>query len=353
VPTFSADTLLTFADAIFQAQGVPAAEAAIVARSLLDANLAGHDSHGLIRVMQYVKALEDGVLKAGVELSILHQTPAVLHCDAQWGLGQVQAHRLLQRLVPMARGLGLAAGTLLQCGHIGRLGEYGEAAAAHGLAFMASVNNHGFGRAVAPPGGKEGRIATNPLCMAVPTGARGQPADAIVLDIGTSVAAEGKIRVAFNKGEQVPPGFLLDGDGKPTRDPGTFYRQPYGTILPLGGSQAYKGFGLGLLLDMFVGGLAGSPCSRPEIQPRSANAVLFVVFDARHFAGMDHLLTEVNDLAENVRTCPRTEAGQEILLPGDPERQQRARRSKAGISLDDTTWGQLTELAGQLGVQVP
>src|SRR5262249_2274334 len=158
---------------------------------------------------------------------------AVLCADGQWGLGQVQAHRLLDRLVPMARTIGLAAGTLLQCGHIGRLGEYGEKAAAQGLVLFATVNNHGFGRAVAPPGGHVGKIGTNPVCYAVP--ADEAP---IVLDIGTSVCAEGKVRVCFNKGVPVPEGWLLDSDGKPTTDPGVLYNDRGGTILPLGGTQA-------------------------------------------------------------------------------------------------------------------
>jgi uncharacterized oxidoreductase len=346
VPTLRAESLTSFARALFTAAGVPAEEADVVARSLVDANLAGHDSHGVIRVPQYLKALADGLLRVGVPLSVLSQTPAVLACDGGWGLGQVQAHRLLARLVPLARSVGLAAGTLRQCGHIGRLGEYGELAARQGLAFLATVNNHGFGRAVAPPGGAEGRIGTNPLCLAVPA------AEApVVLDIGTSVCAEGKVRVAFNKGVPVPEGWLLDAEGRPTTDPGVLYREPRGTILPLGGAQAYKGFGLGLLLDMLAGGLTGAPCSRPEIGPRSANAVLFVLFDPARFAGAGHFATEVADLCANVRSC-RPAPGGAIQLPGDPERQTRQRRLAEGIPLDEGTWAQLTDLAARLGVRV-
>ncbi len=344
MPTIAADKLVPFATACFRARGVPPSDAEVVARSLVDANLAGHDSHGLIRLVQYVKALEQGHLQAGVPLKIVSQTPAVLVCDGGWGLGQVQAHRLLERLTPIARTLGIAAGTLRQCGHIGRLGEYAEAAAAQGLVLFSSVNNHGFGRSVAPPGGKMGRISTNPLCIGMPA------QEPIVLDIGTSVCAEGKVRVAFNKGEQVPPNWLLDPEGQPTTDPGVLYREPRGTILPLGGAQAYKGFGIGLLLDMLVGGLSGSPCSRPEIGPRTANAVLFVLFDPALFAGADHCAEEVNTLARTVRACPPTDPAKPVQLPGDPERQTRAKRVRDGIPIDEGTWTQLVELAERLGV---
>jgi uncharacterized oxidoreductase len=348
VPTLPSQTLLVFAESLFKAAGVPAQDAAVVARSLVSANLCGHDSHGLIRIPQYLDAIADGRLKPGTPLTVVHEMPAVLVADAGWNLGQVQAHRLLDRLAGMAQKAGIAAGTLKHCGHIGRLGEYAEAAAARRLAFLATVNNHGFGRAVAPPGGTQGRIGTNPLCLGAPT--RGEP---VVLDIGTSVCAEGKVRVLFNKGQRVPEGWLLDADGRPTTDPGVLYRDPRGTILPLGGPQAYKGFGIGLLLDMFAGGLTGAACSRPGAPNLSANAVVFIVLDVEQFAGAEHFLREVSDLADNVRACPRAEGVAEIQLPGDPERKSAASRRATGIPLDDGTWGQLGKAAERLKVAVP
>jgi uncharacterized oxidoreductase len=174
-----------------------------------------------------------------------------------------------------------------------------------------------------------------------------------VLDIGTSVVAEGKVRVCFNKGVPVPEGWLLDPQGRPTTDAASLYGDPRGTILPLGGAQAYKGFGIGLLLDMLAGGLSGAPCSRPELPLRVANATFFLLLDPAAFAGADHFLHEVGDLAANVRNCPRAEGVAEIMLPGDPERKEKARRSVAGLTLDDGTWKQLSETAQKLKVEVP
>lgn len=348
MPTFAAEKLTSFAEGLFRAAGVPADEAARVATSLVGANLAGHDSHGLIRVVQYLDALRDGRLKAGAPLTVVRQTAGVLVTDGGWGLGQVQAHRLLERLVPRAQALGLAAGTLRHCGHIGRLGEYAEAAAAQKLAFLATVNNHGFGRGVAPPGGREARLGTNPLCVGIPTAG-----DPVVLDIGTSVVAEGKVRVLFNKGQRVPEGWLLDPEGRPTTDPGVLYREPRGSLLPLGGASAYKGFGIGLVLDMLAGGLSGAPCSTPGAPNLSANAVFFLLLDVDQFAGAEHFLRETTGLTENVRNCPRVEGAGEITLPGDPERRERARRQRDGIALDDGTWQQLTQRAEALGVALP
>lgn len=347
MPTRSPETLVTFARKLFEGGGVPPDEAEIVATSLVEANLAGHDSHGLIRIPQYLKAVADGILKPGKALLTVKETPALIVADGQWGLGQVQSHRLLQKLVPKARQVGVAAGTLRQCGHIGRLGEYAEAAARERLALIATVNGHGYGKNVAPPGGTEGRIGTNPLCMGAPTSG-----DPVVLDIGTSVAAEGKVRVCLNKGVPVPEGWLLDARGKPTTDPKVLYNDPRGTILPLGGSQAYKGFGIGLLLDIFAGGFSGAPCSHPDTPLRVANAVFFIALDIDKFAGADHFLHEVGRISDAVRSSPRAEGVNEIMLPGDPERKERAKR-KAGITLDDGTWGQLVDVAKRFNVTVP
>ncbi|MBY0232448.1 MAG: Ldh family oxidoreductase, partial [Gemmataceae bacterium] len=175
------------------------------------------------------------------------------------------------------------------------------------------------------------------------------PEGPVVLDIGTSTVAEGKVRVCFNKGEPAPEGWLLDAEGKPTTDAGVLYREPRGTITPLGGTQAYKGFGLGLLLDMLAGGLSGAPCSRPETPSRSANAVAFLVLDPAKFAGMEHFALEVGDLAATVRATP----GRGVTLPGDPENAARAKRGKEGIALDAGTWGQLAALAEKLKVPLP
>ena len=205
VPTFPAETLQSFAASLFRASGIAATEADQVAHGLVLANLCGHDSHGLIRIPQYLDAVGDGRFQPGAAFMVVKETPALLVADGGRGFGQVQAHRLLQRLIPMARNVGLAAGTLRHTGHIGRLGEYAEAAAAERMAFIATVNNHGFGRGVAPPGGTESRIGTNPLCLGTPTS--GPP---VILDIGTSVVTEGKVRVLFNKGQPVPEGWLLD-----------------------------------------------------------------------------------------------------------------------------------------------
>lgn len=346
MPTFPAAALVSLSRAIFEAAGVPPADAAVVANSLVDANLCGHDSHGVMRVPQYVEFIRKGTYKPGVELTVLAESPAVLATDANWGLGQVQAHRLLGRLIEKAKPLGVACGTLRNCGHTGRLGEYAEAAAREKMAFFGTVNSHGSGRRVAPPGGTEGRISTNPICLGVPTSG-----DPVVLDFGTSVVAEGKVRVNFQKKEPTPEGWLVDSTGKPTTDPAVLYTDPRGSILPFGGPQMYKGFGLGLLLDLLSGGLSGGACSAAAFPiAGQGNAGVFVVFNPALFGGVEHFLKETDCLTDYVRSCPTAAGVPCITLPGDPERAAKAKRQVEGIAIPDGTWELITKTAADVGV---
>ncbi len=347
MPTFPEAVLTRFVSAIFQDAGVPAGEADLVSKSLVGSNLRGHDSHGVMRVPQYVGFLETGAYKTGVDLAIEHETPAVVVADGQWGFGQVQAHRLLERIVPKAKALGIAAGSARNFGHIGRLGEYAERAAEQGLILIATVNNCGAGQRVAPPGGIAPRLGTNPLCAAVPT-----TGDPVVLDFGTSVVAEGKVRVYNINKRPVPEGWLLDSSGQPTTDPSVLYNEPLGSILPMGGAQAYKGFGLALVLDMLCGGLTGGRAAHAGAPGAKGNNVVFLALDPAQFVGQDALLRESSELVDYVRETPRAPGVERITLPGDPERLTFAKRSVEGIPLEDAHWGKLVELAERLGTPV-
>jgi len=348
MPTLTAATLSEFVSRLFQAAGVPEADAQLVATSLVGANLRGHDSHGVMRVPQYIDFIERGEYRTNVELAVENETPAVVVCDGQWGLGQVQAHRLLDLILPRTKSLGLAAGAGRNFGHIGRLGEYAERAAEEGLVLIATVNNNGAGQRVAPPGGLAPRLGTNPLCAAVPT-----DDDPIVLDFGTSVVAEGKVRVYHINKKPVPEGWLLDPQGRPTTDPSVLYNPPLGSILPMGGAQAYKGFGLSLVLDMLSGGLSGGRSSHAGASPAKGNNVVFLALAPSQFAGRDAMLRESTRLAQYVRQTPRAPGVEEILLPGDPERRTLESRSKGGIPMEEAHWAKLTDLATRLDVSPP
>jgi len=350
VPTLNAAVLTDFATRLLAAAGVPRADAALVATSLVGANLRGHDSHGVMRVPQYINFIDQGQYRIAVDLKVERETPALVVCDAQWGLGQVQAHRLLDLAIPKAQALGVAVATARDCGHVGRLGEYAERAAASGLALLATVNNCGAGQRVAPPGGLEPRLGTNPFCAAVPTT---DPEKPIVADFGTSVVAEGKVRGYYISKRSVPPGWLLDHNGQPTTNPAVLYEKPLGTILPLGGEQAYKGFGLGLILELWAGGLTGGRSSHAGSPPARGNNVVFFLIEPERFAGRDVLVEQATQLAEYIRATPRAAGVEAILVPGDPERLSFRERTAHGVYLDDSHWERLTELASRLRVAPP
>ena len=307
--------LTRFAAELLLAAGVARDEAAVVAASLVGSNLRGHDSHGVMRLPQYVGFIERGEYRHGVDLKIERETPAAVVCDGQWGLGQVQAHRLLDLLIPRARAMGVAVGTARDCGHIGRLGEYAERAASLGLLLLATVNNGGAVQRVAPPGGLEPRLSTNPFCAGVPTA---DPDAPIVVNFGTSVVAEGKIRDYFISGRPVPEGLLLDHQGRPTTDPSVLYESPKGTILPLGGWQSYKGFGLGLILDLWAG---ASPAEDAARRPGGRSpAITSSSWRSTRTAsrGATFLRDQAADLAGWIRATPRVPGALASSCPATP-----------------------------------
>jgi uncharacterized oxidoreductase len=193
-------------------------------------------------------------------------------------------------------------------------------------------------------------LGTNPFCAAVPTASSDAP---IVVDFGTSVVAEGKVRSHYISGRPVPEGWLLDHQGHPTTNPAVLYEPPLGTILPLGGPQSYKGFGLGLILELWSGGLSGGRCSQPVAVPRGGNNVVFLVLDPARFAGSESLIGKATQLAEYIRATPRATDVDAIMLPGDPEREVLRNRSTHGIPLDQNHWTKLMELAARLNVAPP
>ncbi len=349
MPVIIATALTDFAKSLFVKVDVAPHEAQIVSRSLIGANLRGYDSHGVMRIPFYIAAIRDGRVKPAATLRVERETPAALVCDGDWGLGQVLARELMERLIAKARSLGVACGTLRQAAHIGRVGEYSEIAAENGMAAIICANGHGSGQRVAPVGGKEGRLGTNPLSIGMPGGKEGP----FILDFGTSATAEGKVRVKRIAGEKVPPGWILDADGNPTTDPNRLYGDPPGTILPMGGDQAYKGFGLAFMIEMLAGGLSGGRCSHPGAPPPAGNDVLFLVLAPEQLGGSGHLAAQIADLEPFVRGTARRHGFDKITLPGDPERGLLAERMKNGIPLDDGNWTELVKLAGTLEVSVP
>ena len=348
MPNFTPPILLDFVTRLFTAAGAPHQEAERTAASLIESSLRGYDSHGVSLVRWYLSQIKNGELVPGAPFTIVTETPSLLLADGGLGFGQMQCARLVDHTVELARASGLAGGSLRRSGHVGRLGEWVERAAAANMAALVAVNDNGVIRTVAPPGGTAGRISTNPIAIAVPT--KHEP---LVLDISTSAVANGKLRVARAENRHVPLGWVQDADGNPTTDPHVMLADPPGALLSFGGDQAFKGFGLGLLFDILTAGLSGGFCPPAPTGTKEWNNVLLVVWDPERFAGAEHFTTEAEKLIAAVRQTPLKTGIDRIQLPGDRSRETRQVRLESGIPVSAEIWEQLTHVAEKLKVDQP
>jgi len=346
MPIFTADYLRQVAAEVFVKVGVPQDEADTVADALVEANLMGHDSHGVIRVMQYVQMIRDGLFVPGAPRTVVQERAATAVLDGGWGFGQVVACWAAGICIEKAKQYGVASVTVRRCNHVGRLGAYPTMMAQQGLIGAMSVNGGGAAQYMPPWGGRAGRLSTNPLSFAIPTG--GHP---IVVDMTTTVVAEGKVRVKRNRGEPCPEGWITDAQGNPTTDPNDFYGPPRGCILPFGGIVGHKGFALGLVVEILSGILSGA--GYPNEEPkRLNNGVWMLGINIADFVDPATFRAQVNDLVRYLKTSPLAPGFTEILMPGEPEYRQVEKRKQEGIFVDDETWRQLTELAESVGVAV-
>ncbi len=331
--------------AIFAAGGCGASEAAAVADHLVEANLMGHDSHGVIRVAKYIDWQKQGMVLPNRAPKVLRDEGVMLMIDGQFGYGQSVARTALGTAIDRAKSKGIAVLALRNIGHLGRIGAWAELAAAAGLVSLHFVNTSGFGMLVAPHGGSDRRLSANPIAAGVPM----PGGDPVILDMSTCVIAEGKIQVARNKKAQLPDGAVLDGKGKPTRDAEVFYGNPPGAILPIAG---HKGSGLSLMCEVLAGALTGGGSTHPDnpTSKRLVNNMLSILIDANSLVGGSEFAADVKRLKAWVKASPPIEKNGEVLLPGEIERRTRADRDKNGIPLDDATRAQVLSAAAAVGL---
>lgn len=343
-----AGALAGFVRAIVAATGCGPAEAEEVARHLLEANLQGHDSHGIMLLPRYVLHVREGKLHPGAAPTPVRQDASLALFDGNMGYGQHVGRIAMDWAIGAARAHGHAVMGLRNVHHIGRVGTYGEQAAAAGMISVHFVNGVSGPPAVAPFGGSDARLSTNPVCVTIP-GAR--PGDApLVLDFATSAIALGKCRVAFNAGRAVPEGALVDATGRPTTDPGVLYRgEPRGALLSFG---AHKGYGLALVCEILAGALLGGATAwRPEMRERGiVNSWLAFVLDPARFGDVEGFRAELAAVIADVKASPPADPDSPVLVAGEKERITKAKRLAAGVPVDATTWGNLVEAARGLGI---
>ena len=331
---------------VFMAAGSDEAEARTIAENLVAANLMGHDSHGVILVPTYVAEALDGRLKRAASVSVITDNGVFLLLDGNMGYGQVIGRQAMELGIAKARGNGAAIVGLRNTHHLGRIGAWGEQCAEAGLVSIHYVTAVCHMPLVAPFGGTDARLSTDPICVTFPATDGGPP---IVLDMATSVVAGGKVKLARNKGLDLPEGRLIDAEGKPSTDPGVIFPERIGAMLPLG---EHKGSGLALVCEILSGALTGGGASDPATahENKIKNNMLSIIFDPQGFGADIPFAAELDRLVAYVKESPPRPGGAGVMVPGEPERRSRAIRERDGIPLDDTTWAELIEAGVSAGM---
>lgn len=342
----SDDRLYDLSVAIIQASCGNEAVARIVARRLVEANLTGHDSHGVGVLPGYIEGIRAGQLNAEASVEIIEDKGPFLLIDGHCGFGQVVAEQAMDHAIARAEKQHIAVLSLRNCFHVGRVGDWAAMAAEAGFISIHYTNVLSPNSLVAPHGGSASRFTTNPYCTAIPASDR-HPM--FLLDMATSTIAMGKTRVAYMKGVEVADDCLIDHMGNPTNDPAVMFEQPKGALRTMG---LHKGYGLALLCDILAGSFSGGGAYLPErvVDARVINNMLAILIDPDVFGGAEAFFGDIDNYTDWIKSSPPAPGVDEVMFPGDPERKTREKRKSSGIPIDDGTWAQLMQTAEGAGL---
>ena len=343
MPVIEAQKLTDITAQILEAAGARADYAAIVADHLVNANLAGHDSHGVIRTPHYVRSIETGDLKPTAAPEIIAETASMAQVCGNWTFGQVIAKQGTEIAIDKARAQGIGLVSMYHEGHTGRIGTYAEMGAAAGMASMIWDGCIGGPRSVVLPLNGTGRkIGANPIAMGFPSAAHG----AVILDFATSISAAGKVMVAVDKGEQLPGDWIVDADWQPTSDPTQLAKG--GALRPMGLPYVgHKGYALAMMVGLFSLMASLPSDAQPPLEDRWGTVILMI--DISRFGPVDVFQKQVDTVIAFVKEDPLEG---EVLYPGEVEARRRAQRLANGIDLPAATWAEISACAEGLGVAV-
>jgi uncharacterized oxidoreductase len=343
MPRHTAARLNEIGTALLIAAGAPADEAAIVMRHCIDANLAGHDSHGIIQIPSYIDRIKAGHIVPGAPWEIVQESATTTVVDGNWGFGYVANERAMRTTIDKARTANVAAATVFRQGHIGRLATYPLMAAEAGMIGLITADSGRAPKHVAPFGGREARLGTNPISIAVPSDLDGP----LFLDMATSAVAAGKVSLAAARGSDIPEGWILDAAGNPTTDPRQL--RAGGALLPLGGSEGYKGTGLAVMVEILCGLLTGLGFG---VDPtgRHNDGCFMAVFNVAAFRPLATFKREVAEFASYLKSTPPAAGSPGVFYPGEIEHLKETERKRDGIEVEDATWNKLADLARGYGL---
>ncbi len=353
MPTVSHEYLSLVVFNIFKAAGAPEEEARTVANHLVKANLVGHDSHGVIRIPAYIEDVRKKRIVPGARCEVVKETPTTACINGHWGFGFVVAEKAVRIAIQKAKAQNVATVTVFYQSHIGRLGGYSTIAAQEGMIGLITADSGAGPKTVAPFGGRERRLGTNPISIAIPSNLDGP----VLLDMATSAVAVGKLGVARARKEQVAPGWIIDKEGNPTGDPNAYYAG--GAILPLGGDQGHKGYALSFMVEVLSNILTGMGFgmgakeweARHGVEYRLNDACFISVFNVEAFYPLEDFKREVTGLARYIKTSQPARGSAEVLYPGEIEWRNEQKRRSEGIFIEDKTWGSIESLIKEYGIE--
>jgi len=343
MPKVAAERLRQIARTLLEAAGASKEEAEVVARLNIAANLAGHDSHGIILIPTYIDRVRKGHIVPKAPFTVLKETATTTVIDGNWGFGYAVTERATKLTIEKARTGNVAATTVLRQSHIGRVGAYPIMAAKEGFIAIMTADSGRSPKHVAPFGGTKARLGTNPIAIAM----QSDLAAPFCLDMATSSVAVGKIKLAEARGQKIPEGWVVDKDGQATTDPAAYGKG--GVLLPLGGSEGYKGYGLSAMVEIFAGILPGLGFG-VEPSGRHNDGCFLALFKVEAFRPLDVFKREVREFAEYLKSTPPQNGVKEVLYPGEIEWRTEEAREKAGVEIEDATWSKLVALGKELGV---
>ena len=332
--------------AIYQHYGLPPADARLVADGLVRADLRGVWSHGVARVSMYAERLRRGLIEPVPAIGLERLAPAVVHMDGANGIGFVVATRAIDAAIEIAEEAGVGVVGVRQSGHYGMAANYVLRAIERGFSSFVFTN---ASPAMPPFGGRVPMLGTNPYAVGIPGGSRGD----VVIDMACTVTARGKLKFAAQRGEAIPEGYALDNHGRPTTDGAAAFR---GTVLPFGG---HKGAALALQLDIMCGLMTGAAFGGEVRNPFTGLdgpqdvGHFFLAMRPDLFLGRTAWRERMDALVERLKSTPRAEGVEEVMLPGEIEANTEAERRERGVSLSPDVWADLGREAERAGVELP
>ena len=340
MPTVQADRLTRIGAALLKAAGASDEEASAVAVGCVNANLAGHDSHGIIAIPTYIDRIKAGHIVPGAKWTIVQESPTTTVIDGHWGFGFHVNAKAMALTIEKAKTANVAACTVFRQSHVGRLAAYPMMAMREGMIGLATADSGRSPKHVAPFGGREARLGTNPISIAVPSDLEAP----FYLDMATSAVAAGKIQLAVSRGEEIPTGWIVDSEGRQTTDPKQFRKG--GALLPLGGTEGYKGSGLAAMVEVLCGLLTGLGFG-VEPTGRHNDGCFMAVFNVAAFRPLKDFKKEVAEFARYLKATPPSEGSTGVFYPGEVEYIREQQRRVSGIDVEDATWDKLRALAGE------